>query len=92
MDQSYFDLSPPHANELSAAQKWLKTSKLKTVDIKIDLRDPGWDEFGEEGRHPLVDRTPLRGVVAVLRGSEHRWRSITIKSDIGSPIHKLFRA
>lgn len=34
---------PLCANELSAAQKWLKTSKPRAVDIKIDLRDPGWD-------------------------------------------------
>jgi len=67
---------PFHADKFFAVQKWLKASEPKDIDVEIDLRDPDWDEPVEEIWFPSTDS--LRGVIAVLRGSEHRWRSIRV--------------
>ena len=83
---------PLHAGQLSAAQKWLKTSEQKAIDVEIDLCDSAWDKFGEEAFHPLEDPAQLQGTITVLRGSEHRWRSIFIKSDVWRPIREFLQA
>ena len=86
---------PLHADQLSAARKWLRTSRQKAVDIEIDLCFPAWDELGDDPRHPPVDSAQLQEMVAVLRGSEHRWRSISVTSCPLGPIfnflHRLPR-
>jgi len=82
---------PLHPGQLSVVKKWLKASEQKTLDLEIDLRDPAWDEFEDEALHPLGDSTKLQGMIAVLRDSEHRWRSISFKSDVWEPIHEFLR-
>ena len=77
--------------QISAAQKWLKASGQKAIDVEIDLLDPAWNEY-RDNSHPLEDPAKLQGMIAVLRGSEHRWRSISIKSDIRVPIDTFLRA
>jgi len=67
---------PFHADQLSAAQKRLKASEPKNIDVEIDLRDPTWDE--PVGEIPLPSVNLLQAAIAALRGSEHRWRSIRI--------------
>ena len=62
-----------------AVQKWLKTSESKVMDIVVDLCCPTWYEPGNENWVPPADF--LRGVIAALRGSEHRWRSIYVQSN-----------
>lgn len=68
---------PFHADQLSAAQKRLKASEPKNIDVEIDLRDPTWDEpVDSEICLPSVNL--LQAAIAVLRGSEHRWRTIRV--------------
>jgi hypothetical protein len=83
---------PLHADQLSAAQKWLKASEPKVVDVEADFRDLDFCQPGKENWDPSADPTPLQGMIAVLRGSEHRWRSISIKSDSWSPIREFLRS
>ena len=83
---------PFHADQLSASQKWLKASEPKVIDVEVDFRDPARYEYREEDLDSLADPAPLRGVVAVLCGSEHRWRSISVNSDTWSPIQKFAQA
>ena len=83
---------PLHADQLSAARKWLKTSEQKPIDVEIDLCDPGWDELGMEAFHLLEDLAPIQDMTAALRGSEHRWRSISIRSDTWRPIYEFLQA
>lgn len=67
---------PFHADQLSAVQKWLKASEPKDIDVEVDLRDPAWDEPVEEVWLP--SKNSLQAAIAVLRGSEHRWKSIRV--------------
>jgi len=83
---------PLHADQLSAAWKWLRASEEKALDIEIDLRDPAWVEFGKELYHPLRDSAKLLYAIALLRGSEHRWRSISFKLNVLGPIYKFLQA
>jgi len=82
---------PLHADQLSAAQKWLKVSKPKVIDVEIDLCDPSRDWFSQEDWHPLADLAWLPDVIRALRGSENRWRSFSIRSDTWSLIRELLR-
>jgi len=82
---------PLHPGQLSVAREWLTTSKPKTIDIGIDLCDRDWN-VGEEDWHPLADPALLQDVIRDLRGSEHRWRSISIKSNNRTPVHGFLRA
>ena len=81
---------PLHANQFSAARKWLKASEPKVVDVDINLCDPTWS--GPEEENWLPSAESLQGAIEVLRGSEHRWESISIKSDAWIPIQELLRA
>jgi hypothetical protein len=82
---------PLHASQLSAAKKWLRTSEPKAIDVRINLCDPAWNNFSENASHSFWNPAELQDMDAVLRGSEHRWRSISIKSDILRPIHEFLR-
>jgi hypothetical protein len=81
---------PLHADQLSAAQKWLKASEPRVIDVEVVLYNPDLLGLRRGGWIPSADS--LQSVVTVLRGSEHRWRSISVKSDTGSPIQELLRA
>ena len=83
---------PLSPNQLSAVRKRLKASEPKVIDVEIDLREPVfyYSRFGVS--YPLVDPLPISEVVAALRGSEHRWRSISISSDTEDPIHEFLGA
>ena len=87
---------PFRRGQLSAAQKWLRASEPKIVDVEIDFCDPTWHDFRPELSHPFFDPAPLGEVVAAatsrLHGSEHRWRSISIKSNIEEPIYQFLGA
>lgn len=73
-------------NKLSAVQKWLEASAQKAIDIEIDFCDPAWDIRGWDDLHPLAVPGRLRTMITVLRGSEHRWRSLSILSDSWRPV------
>ena len=79
---------PLHADQLSAAQKWLRASEPKVVDVEVNLCDPTWCWL-EESWFLSVDS--LQNVIGVLSGTEHRWRSISVKSDAQGPIRKFLR-
>ena len=76
---------PLRANQLSASQKWLKASEPKVIDVEIDICYPGFFEW-----IPSADM--LQGMIAILSGSEHRWRSISVKSDTSGPIREFLRS
>ena len=78
-------------DRLSGTQRQLEASAQKAIDINIDLRDPAWMEFADEDHHPLTDPGMLHSMVEVLRGSEHRWRSLCIRSDILYPIYEFLQ-
>jgi hypothetical protein len=82
---------PLHPDQLSASQKWLKASGQKAIDIEIDLLDPAWNKYRKVDSHPLQDPAKLQDAITVLRGSEHRWRSISIKSDIWKSFNEFLR-
>jgi len=81
---------PLDGDGLPAVQKWLKASGSKVIDVEVDLCYPALSEPGKENWVPPADF--LRGVIAELRGSEHRWRSISVLFDIWSPTEKLLGA
>lgn len=76
---------PLHPDQISAAKKWLRASEQKAIDVEIDLRDPAWNELSGEPSHPPGYSARLQSVVAALQGSEHRWGSLSVKSDAWSP-------
>jgi len=82
---------PLHKDQLSAVKKWIKTSEQRAIDLEIDLCDPAWNELKDEFFHPFADPARLWDVILVLQGSEHRWRSISFKSDVWKPIHMFLR-
>jgi len=85
---------PLNADQLSAVQKWLEASKPKAIDVEIDFCDPVWNgpDLEAEGGRPKEDHAKFKGMIAALSDSEHRWRSISIKSDIWHPTNELLRA
>jgi hypothetical protein len=54
---------PLHPDQISAAQKWLKASGQKAIDIEIDLLDPAWNKYREEDFHPLQDPAKLQDAI-----------------------------
>ena len=88
---------PLHPDQLSAARKWLKASGQKAIDLGVDLCDPTWVYSDPMSAifHPLADPTKLQSwqdTIAVVRGSEHRWRSFSIRSDIREPVYEFRQA
>ena len=78
-----------HASQFSAAQKRLRASEQRAIDVVIDLCHSTSDEFGE-GYRRTRDPAQFRAMVAVLQGSKHRWKSISIKSNGWMPIDNDF--
>ena len=83
---------PLHPDQLAASKKWIKTSEPKVIDIKLDLCDPTWHYHRLEGEHPLAVHGSSSGAVAVLEGSENRWRSLSIQSEVESLIQEFLEA
>ena len=88
------DLSFPFTDQhLTAVLKRVHASKLKNIDVSIDFCDPNWD--GDEPYYDEGDTTPtnetiwIQGVMAVLRGTERRWKSIKVVSDTWLPLYRL---
>ena len=82
---------PYCSRQFSVARERLKASEPKTIDVEIDLRNPNSDELEMEDWCPSVDFDLILEMVETLRGSEHRWRSISIKSDTSSLVHDFLR-
>ena len=81
---------PLDGDRLPAAQKWLKTSGSKVIDLKVDFCYPTLSESGKDNW--VLPADFLRGMIAELCGSEHRWRSISVLFDIWGPTEKLLGA
>jgi len=81
---------PLHPDQIPVARKWLEASGSKTIDVRVDFCYPAWSKPGKESWVPSVDS--LQGVIEVLRGSEHRWRSISVHSNTWSPIQEFLGA
>ena len=81
---------PLDDDQLPAVQKRLKTSGSKIIDVVVDLCYPTWYEPGKENWIPPADF--LRGVIAALRGSGNRWRSIYVQSNTWDPIREFLQA
>ena len=80
---------------LVAAHKRVRASRLQKIDVSIDFRDPDWDSRTEDhydrdgdiyipGGHRWV-----RDIMAVLEGTEGRWRSVEVVSDAWVPLYEL---
>ena len=83
-------LTYPLNGDRLAVQKWLKTSGSKVMDVVVDLSYPTWYEPGKDNW--VLPADFLRGVIAALRGSEHRWRSISVQSNTWDPIREFLQA
>ena len=88
------DLSFPFTNHhLTAVLKRVRASKLEKIDVSIDFYDPNWD--GDEPRYDEHDTfhtnetTWVQDIMTVLRGTETRWKSITVVSETWLPLYKL---
>jgi hypothetical protein len=80
---------PHHIDQLSAAEKWLKASEPRAIDVEVVFYDPYLLGLWKDDW--LTD--PLfRNVIELLGGSEHRWRSLSVKSDTVSPIEEFLRS
>ena len=85
------NLSFPFADHhLAAMVKRIHASKLQEIDVSINFRDPHWDggEYGDWFEIPK-ERVWTREVTAVLKGTEKRWKSIKVTSDIWLPFYEL---
>jgi len=84
---------PFSSHHLAAALKRVRASRLQEIDVSIDFRDPDWDgdepDFDDEDTYIPGDHVWVRGIMAVLNGTEGRWRSIKVVSDDWVPLYEL---
>ena len=82
---------PLRARQLSVANKRLRASKQKIIDLEIDLCEPDSSELRGGDWYPLVKSAQIRNTIKTLRGSEHRWRSLSIMSNTRKPAHEFLQ-
>lgn len=70
---------PRHSDKLSASLKRLKASEPRIIDVEID--------FCKRSLHGPGVIDPPHMLAALLRGSEHRMRSISIKSNVNNFVY-----
>ena len=82
---------PFTGDHLDAALKRVRASGLQKLDVFINFCDPDWD-----GREPEYDdgyipggHAWVRDVMAVLGGTEGRWRRIEVASSTWVPLYEL---
>ena len=84
---------PFSGHHLAAALKRVRASKLQEIDVSIDFRDPNWDgdepDFDDDDTYIPGDHVWVRDIMAVLNGTEGRWRSIKVVSDDWVPLYEL---
>ena len=88
---------PFAGHHLAAVHKRVRASKLRKVDVSIDFRDLGWD--GSEphyNQNEAVYRTResiwVQDIMALLGGTEKRWKSIRVVSQTWLPFYKLMES
>jgi hypothetical protein len=81
-------------DHLAGVLKRVRASKFQKIDVFIDFRDPNWagdepryDE--DEGFYLTNEAIWVQEIMAVLRSTENRWKSIEVVSDTWLPIYKL---
>jgi len=80
-------------HHLTTTLKRVHASKLEMIDVSIDFCDPNWDgdepRYDTDGNIPTNETIWVQGIMAVLRGTENRWKSIKVASDTWLPLYKL---
>ncbi|KZT25556.1 hypothetical protein NEOLEDRAFT_349175 [Neolentinus lepideus HHB14362 ss-1] len=75
---------------------YITHSQSAPIDILIDARDPHWDYIEPEPPNDLLNwnaflPADMRGALSYLLQSMHRWRSLTILTDIWPPMYAALR-
>ena len=84
------NISFPFAdNHIAAVLKRVCASGLQKIDVSIDFRDPNWDGDEDELRFIPKELVWARHVIPVLEGTEKRWKSIKVISDMWLPLYEL---
>ena len=84
------NISFPFAdNHIAAVLKRIRASGLQKIDVSIDFRDPNWDGDEDELRFIPKELVWARHVIPVLEGTEKRWKSIKVISDMWLPLYEL---
>ncbi|KAF7303897.1 F-box domain-containing protein [Mycena indigotica] len=77
--------------DLRGIATYLKLSRNYPLDILIDARDQDWD-FDDEGLYmPWFTSQHMAETVELILPFIHRWRSLSIFTDISSPMHTALR-
>ena len=80
---------------LAVAQRRVRASKLEEIDVSIDFRDPEWDGceplYNDNDSGDTNESIWVKNIMAVLRGTEKRWKSIKVVSETWLPLYKLMK-
>ena len=76
---------PLYADRLSAIKKWLEASEPKVIDLEVYYFGYRWSTYPEDNWLPPEKSDAFPDVITVFTGSERRWRSISVGSDMGGP-------
>jgi len=86
-------LFPFPDQHFAAALKRVRASRLQKIDVFIDFRDPDWDgseaDYHDEETYVPGGHAWIVGIMAVLRGTEGRWKSIEAVSNTWVPLYEL---
>ncbi|KAJ7054212.1 hypothetical protein C8F01DRAFT_1259957 [Mycena amicta] len=78
--------------DLRGIAAYLKLSRNYPVDILIDGRDQEWD-FDDEGLYtPWFSAQHMCNAMALILPHLHRWRSLSIFTDVCTPMHAALGA
>ncbi|KAJ7621471.1 hypothetical protein FB45DRAFT_929304 [Roridomyces roridus] len=77
--------------DVSPISTYLQLSCNYLVDILIDARDHDWDFEDESCYKPLFSTENMSAALGVLLPHIGRWRSLSILTDVYSPMHAALR-